>query len=138
SVSPSFTGQLDLDSGVGVGQSGTCPGTSANVDTLTALTLKGCGNGANSPCTLGSDYTYDTANHIVQFSGAPRTGNVTIDFDWSIYGKCGVPASNASGYCFVLEWEGIQLGNAKGGDNFGVVGTRLCDVTITKSCKSLS
>gem|GEM_PF-1241807 len=138
SVAPSFTGALDLDSGAGAGQTGSCPNTTANVDALTGLTVKGCGNGTSSSCALGTDYTYDTTNHIVQFVGAPRTGNVTISFGWEIYGKCGQPASNASGYCFVLQWEGIQLGNAPGGANFGIVNTRLCDTTISKSCKSMS
>jgi len=139
SVAPSFSGPLDLDSGGGVGQTGTCPNTTANVDSLTPNppTMVGCGATVKSPCVLGTNYTYDSTNHIVQFIGAARTVNVTISFDWEIYGKCGQPASNASGYCFVLEWEGIQLGNAPGGANFGVVNTRLCDATISKSCKSI-
>ena len=137
SVAPSFSGSLDLDLGAGVGQSKVCPNTSANVDSLTGLTLTGCGQASGSPCTLGTDYTYDSVNHIVTFIGPARSQNVTVDFSWQIYGKCGQPASNASGYCFVLQWEGIQLGNAPGGKNFGIDTVRLCDVTITGSCKSL-
>ncbi len=138
SVAPSFSGSLDLDLGTGAGQTGSCPNTAANVDSLTGLTLTGCGQANGSPCSLGTDYTYDTVNHVITFIGPARSQNVTIDFNWQIYGKCGQPASNASGYCFVLQWEGIQLGNAPGGKNFGIDTVRLCDVAIVNSCKSLT
>lgn len=134
-VAPSFTGLLDLDSEIGVGQAGTCPNTSSNVDFMSVPTLAGCQSNGN--CIEGTDYTYDPVNHVIAFLGGSRAGNVTIDFTWQNYGICGAPPTNSSGDCLILQWEGVQLGNAPGGQNFGLVDTRLCDTTISKSCKSL-
>ncbi len=143
SIPPAVT-SVDLDSalaaGGGVGQSGTCPNSAANSDVLSITSITGCGNVANSPCSTPGDYTMDS-NHVVTFSAAPRTGNVTLTFHWETFGVCGVPPGgnlNNSGHCLVLEWEGFQLGDAPGGKNFGLDMTRLCDATITTSCKSTS
>jgi Flp pilus assembly protein TadG len=143
---PPTVNSVDLDSafvtGTGaVGKSGSCPLSAANSDILTITSIKGCGNGANSPCATPGNYSMDTnGDHVVTFAGPPRTGNVTIGFHWETFGVCGNPPGgqlNNSGHCLVLRWEGVQLGNAPGGANFGIVGTRLCDVTISRSCKSL-
>lgn len=143
-VAPDVT-SVDLDTGQATGglvtKAGTCPPTSANSDLLTITSMKGCGPSAGSPCSTPGDYSMDTnGDHLVTFANTPRTGDVTVDVHWETFGVCGNPPGgnlNNSGHCLVLRWEGVQLGNASGGANFGLVYTRLCEATISKSCKSL-
>lgn len=140
-ISPAVS-SVDLDwpaatGGVTVDPNTSCPALSANTDISTISSIQGCGNGPGSSCA--GSYTFD-GNHVVTFSPATRNNDVTLKFHWQTYGVCGVPPGgqlNNSGHCIVLRWEGIQLGNAPGGANFGVVNTRLCDATISKSCKSI-
>ncbi len=114
-----------------------CPNSNAALDEVTQLELRGCQT-TTSLCTVGTDYT------LTPSSGVPlqitfkrdMPHPVKVSFGWKYFGVCGEPASNNSGYCFVLKWKGVQLGNAPGGANFGLVKVRLCDPALADSCET--
>lgn len=115
-----------------------CPNSTSALDLVTGLSLRGCGNGGNSACTLGPDYTLVPSTGVplqVKFS-RPMTNPIQVSFGWEYYGVCGPPASNNSGYCFLLKWKGVQLGNTDGGADFGITKVRLCDESLAVSCTS--
>ena len=86
----------------------------------------------------GQDWTFDSATHWLAWDagGSAQEGqSYKISFDWQQDGPCGPQPSNASGFCMIVQWDSIQFGSGgTGGINLGVVGTRLCDLTIAGSC----
>jgi Flp pilus assembly protein TadG len=115
-----------------------CPNSTSALDQVSDLQLRGCGNGPSSPCTLGPDYTLVPSTGVpqqVKFSRS-MSNSIQVQFDWEYFGVCGPPATNNSGYCFLLKWKGVQLGNVPGGQNFGLVRVRLCDESLADSCRS--
>ena len=115
-----------------------CPNSPNALDSVTNVQVQGCGVREGTPCALGSDYT------LIPGTGVPQQvqlmkdmpNRVDISFDWEYFDECGQSAGNNSGYCLVMEWEGVQLGNAPGGGSYGIVHVRLCDEAITDSCQS--
>lgn len=90
-----------------------------------------------SPPVKDRDYTYDPVGHVITWLTAQR--QVSITFDKTVTGPCGVRPSNSSGECLIVRWEGSQLGNGPlGGNNVGVPAVRLCDLTIVGSCDTLT
>jgi Flp pilus assembly protein TadG len=115
-----------------------CPNSTSALDAVTNLELRGCGNGPGSACTLGTDYTVIPSTGVTQQVKFSRSmsNSIEVQFDWEYYGVCGPPATDNSGYCFLLKWKGVQLGNVAGGQNFGLVRVRLCDESLADSCRS--
>jgi hypothetical protein len=150
-------GQLiDLDEAAAAG----CPvpDTGKQADTVSTPTVTGCttattggtggtggskggGKGGGSgggtkavPCD--GRYTYDPATHVLTWGSQPTDTQVTVSYDWQVYGECGPPASNNSGYCLIVKWEGTHFGGGKviPGQDFGLDSIRLCDLKYAGSC----
>jgi hypothetical protein len=114
-----------------------CPNSTTSPDVLTNLELLGC-NKTTSLCAVGTDYSVNPSTGTplqITFSGA-MPHPIKVSFAWEYYGVCGPPADNNSGYCLLLKWKGVQLGNASGGANFGLVRVRLCDPALSDSCET--
>jgi Flp pilus assembly protein TadG len=86
------------------------------------------------------DWTFNPTTHWLNWNAAgPAAENqpYKITFDWQQDGPCGPQPSNASGFCMIVQWDSFQFGNGgSGGINLGVLGTRLCDLTIAGSCEA--
>jgi len=114
-----------------------CPNSTTSPDVLTGLELRGCKT-TTSLCAVGTDYTVSPSTGTplqITFSGA-MPHPIKVSFAWEYYGVCGPPADDNSGYCLLLKWKGVQLGNAPGGANFGLVRVRLCDPALSDSCET--
>jgi hypothetical protein len=100
--------------------------------------MRGCLNPPNSVCSSPADYSVTATAGVPQVItfNHDMTNPIQLTFTWEYFGVCGAPASNNSGYCLLLKWKGVQLGNGSGGADFGTVRVRLCEEAITGSCKS--
>ena len=81
-------GDFDLDT---LHASEGCP----NYDALANPELSAPGNNPFPCCTLDTHYTFDPNTNVVDWIGNARD-NVTIEWDWSEGGPCGVPPNNSS------------------------------------------
>lgn len=89
-------------------------------------------NGNPKCCTVDVDYTYDSVNHVIDWiNPAPRT-NVTLSWDYSEGGPCGVPPNNSSAVCLKVRTVEVRFGGSEpgGGANFGLRAVRLCDLAF--------
>jgi hypothetical protein len=80
---------------------------------------------------LGTDYTFDPATNVVDWIDNTRQ-NVTISWDYSRGGPCGVPPNNSSAVCLKVHTVEVRFGGSAPGQgaNFGLRAVRLCDLTI--------
>jgi hypothetical protein len=88
-------------------------------------------NGNPKCCTLGVDFNYNATTHVVDWIGANRT-NVTLSWDYSQGGPCGVPPNNSSAVCLKVHTVEVRFGGSAPGQgaNFNLRAVRLCDLTI--------
>lgn len=106
----------------------------AGASSLSDPTVTKIGSG---PPVNATDYSYDATTHEITWLADER--QVSIEFNKLVNSACGQKPSNSSGQCLIVRWEGAQLGNGPlGGNNVGVPAVRLCDVTITGSCDTLT
>ena len=114
-----------------------CPNSTSALDVVSDLEVRGCKT-TTSLCTLGTDYTVSPSTGVPLSITISQTmpHPLKVSFGWEYYGVCGPPADNNSGYCLLLKWKGVQLGNAPGGANFGLVRVRLCDPALADSCET--
>jgi hypothetical protein len=96
----------------------------------------GSGGGSTAvPCE--GHYSYDSTTHVLTWGAQPLDADVS--FSWQIYGECGPPASNNSGYCIKVKWVGHRFGSGPlTGKNLGLEGIRLCDLKFAGSCPTSS
>jgi hypothetical protein len=115
-------GDFDLDT---LHASEGCP----NFDTISNVRLSAPGN--PQCCTLNTHYTFDPNTNVVDWIGNNRN-NVTISWDWSEGGPCGVPPNNSSGVCIRVVTVEVRFGGSAPGQgaDFGLRAVRLCDLTI--------
>lgn len=146
---------LDLDTVTGPG----CPLTVAGQqpNTLGTPTVEGCttggstggggqagggggGGGTGSIVPCDGKYTYDAASHVLTWGGTPTDTQITVSYDWQIYGECGPPATSDSGYCIRVKWVGHRFGNGPvtNGPDYGLDSIRLCDLKFAGSCPTSS
>jgi Putative Flp pilus-assembly TadE/G-like len=117
-------GDFDLDT---LHVSEGCP----SYDVLAPPTLSAPGNNPFRCCTLDTHYTFDPNTNVVDWIGNARD-NVTIEWDWSAGGPCGVPPNNSSGVCIKVHTVEARFGGTDpgGGADFGLRSIRLCDLPI--------
>ncbi len=117
-------GDFDLDT---LHVSEGCP----SYDVLAPPTLSAPGNNPFPCCTLDQHYTFDPNTNVVDWIGNQRN-NVTIEWDWSAGGPCGVPPNNSSGVCIKVHTVEARFGGTDpgGGADFGLRSIRLCDLPI--------
>ena len=82
-------------------------------------------------CTLNTHYTFNPTTNVVDWIGNTRN-NVTISWDYSEGGPCGVPPNNSSAVCLKVHTVEVQFGGSAPGQgaNFNLRAVRLCDLTI--------
>jgi Flp pilus assembly protein TadG len=149
---------VDLDTVTGPGCPITVTGQEPN--TLTTPTVTGCTEASTGGATGGGDtggggtggsdpgptvscdgkYDYDSASHVLTWGGTPTDTQITVSYDWQVYGDCGAPATNDSGYCIRVKWVGHRFGNGPvtNGPDFGLDAIRLCDLKFAGSCPTSS
>jgi Flp pilus assembly protein TadG len=90
------------------------------------------GGGGSVPCT--GLYSYDSVTHVLTWGNQPMDADVS--FGWEVFGECGPPASDDSGYCIRVKWVGHHFGNGSvtTGQDFGLEAIRLCDLKFAGSC----
>jgi Flp pilus assembly protein TadG len=145
---------VDLGAATGPG----CPVTETGSppDTVSTPTVTGCttttggtttggtggggtgggGGGSTQSVPCDGQYTYDAATHVLTWGSQPTDTQVTLSYDWQVYGECGPPASNNSGFCIIVQWQGTHFGGGKliPGQDFGLDSIRLCDLKYAGSC----
>jgi hypothetical protein len=97
-------------------------------DTIANVTLDAPGNPKLSE---GTHYTYDAVNHVVDWTDGVRN-NVTIEWDFSAGGPCGVPPNNSSAVCLQVHTVEARFGGSAPGQgaNYNLRAVRLCDLAI--------
>jgi Flp pilus assembly pilin Flp len=117
-------GDFDLDT---LHASEGCP----NYDLLAPPTLSAPGNNPFRCCTLNQHFTFDPNTNVVDWIGNARN-DVTIEWDWSEGGPCGVPPNNSSGVCLLVHTVEMQFGGSAPGQgaNFNLRAVTLCDMPI--------
>jgi Putative Flp pilus-assembly TadE/G-like len=115
-------GDFDLDT---LHASEGCP----NYDAISPPVVSAPGN--PKCCTLNTHYTFDPNTNVVDWIGNNRN-NVTIEWDWSEGGPCGVPPNNSSGVCIRVTTVEVRFGGSAPGQgaDFGLRAVRLCDLAI--------
>jgi hypothetical protein len=89
----------------------------------------------NPPCCTegpGGQYLYDPVDHIVDWTGGVRDG-VTISWDYSEGGPCGVPPDNRNAVCLLVTTVDGRFGGSgvcEACPDFGVRAVQLCDIAI--------
>ena len=107
-----------------------CP----SYDTIAPPRLTAPGNNPFqcNPCTEGTHYTYDPNTHVIDWIGNNRN-NVTITWDWSQGGPCGVAPNNSSAVCIKTSTVEVRFGGSgvcEECPDFGLRSVRLCDLQI--------
>lgn len=99
-------------------------------DAISNVTLTAKGPGGRC-CTLGTHYTFDPATNVVDWIGNVRN-RVTISWDYSEGGPCGVPPNSASAMCIKVHTVEVQFGGSAPGNgaNFNLRSVRLCDLAF--------
>ena len=116
---------LDIDLDVLASSLGCTP-----YDAISNVTLNAPGN--PQCCTLNTHYTYDPNTHVIDWIGNNRN-NVTIRWDYSSGGPCGVPPNNSSAVCIKTSTVEVRFGGSgvcEECPDFGLRSVRLCDLQI--------
>ena len=99
-------------------------------DAISNVSLTAPGN--PQCCTLNTHYTFDPATNVVDWIGNNRN-NVTIRWDYSEGGPCGVPPNNSSAVCIKTTTVEVRFGGTgvcEECPDFGLRSVRLCDLQI--------
>ena len=99
-------------------------------DAISDVQLSASGPGGPC-CTLGQHYTFDPSTNVVDWIGNNRN-RVTISWDYSEGGPCGVPPNNASAVCLRVHTVEVQFGGSLPGQgaNYNLRAVRLCDLAF--------
>ena len=105
-----------------------CP----NYDVLANPELSAPGNNPCRCCTLNTHYTFDPNTNVVDWIGNARD-NVTIEWDWSEGGPCGVPPNNSSAVCLRVDTVEVRFGGSAPGQG---APTSACAPSSCATCRS--
>jgi hypothetical protein len=119
-------------------QTPVCPSTAP--DQISNVVIDKVHNNDPGPAPVeGTDYIVDYTNpadpQITWLPGGPANENqpFNITFNWSTNGTCGIPPTNNSAHCLVLQPVQVQIGGSHpggGGVDGGVEAIKLCDPSI--------
>jgi Flp pilus assembly protein TadG len=122
-----------------IGLGSGCPDLTQSAAIIDASTLTIDGKGPNDPAR---QYTYDPVAKSFQWTGPTSPPKVTIEFDWSLAGRCGTPPGNASAVCILVKTVQVRVGGASPCPTCSPLSNiraiKLCDPSVAGSCNGIT
>jgi hypothetical protein len=122
-----------------IGLGGSCPDLTQSAATINAATLTIDGKGPADPT---AKYTYDPVAKTFTWTGPTSPPKITIEYDWSLAGRCGTPPGNASAVCILVKTVEVRVGGTSPCPSCSplsnIRAVKLCDPSIAGSCNGIT